>query len=279
MSGSLSPARRIIPWWEDVRQRANQSEAEPRLPLLIASEVAGSIALPLLAPMLEAHLPLRHAPGGAGVELAGEATSSLRSVADWLRAHELAGRWREELLAVRSHIDGPVLATVERGVARNLGIHTHAVQLHAREAGRGMWWLQQRALNKATDPGRWDTLAGGLVSDGESVAVALARESWEEAGVRLANLPQPPLSAGSYTVRRPVDDSGRHGYMVETVHAFSCVLGDGGVPVNHDGEVLRFDRFTDDQIDKMVLAGQLALEAAVAIALDRGDAVPSGPGA
>jgi hypothetical protein len=39
--------------------------------------------------------------------------------------------------------------------------------------------VQQRALDKANDPGLWDTLMGGMVSAADTVATALARETWE----------------------------------------------------------------------------------------------------
>ncbi|RZI93421.1 MAG: NUDIX domain-containing protein, partial [Rubrivivax sp.] len=208
-------------------------------------------------------------PISPGAELIGAPDAALMQIADWLRVHGHAGRWRDEALAVVSTIDGTPLARVERGVARNLGLHTTAVQLHAQQAGTGRWWLQQRALDKATDPGLWDTLMGGLVSADESITQALQREAWEEAGVRLEHLPQPPEACGRFTVRRPVDDSGSHGYLMETVHAFACTLPAGAVPLNQDGEVLRFDAFTDAEIDTLVVQGQLTLEAAVAVALCR----------
>ncbi len=59
---------------------------------------------------------------------------------------------------------GQVLAQVERSVARDLGIDTTSVQLHPKIKGSNRYWLQQRALDKATDAGLLDTLMGGLLS-------------------------------------------------------------------------------------------------------------------
>ena len=257
-------------WWNEIREQADRPPATPRVALAIDGHEVGSVAAPLLAALCRADLPLTVAPGGTRATVRGAGSAALREIADWLRANGHAGRWRDELLAVRAAGRGPALAVVERGVARNLGLATWAVQLHARDPDQGGWWLQQRALDKATDPGRWDTVTGGLVAAGESVAQALERESWEEAGVRLAALATPPCDAGRFTVRRPVADSGTHGFMVETVHAFACSLDAGQVPVNRDGEVLRFDTFCDGRIDALVADGALTLEAAVAVALCRG---------
>ena len=98
-----------------------------------------------------------------------------------------------------------------------LGIATHAVHLIAR-AENGSVWVQQRAFDKDTDPLRWDTTTGGLVAAGESIAQTLARETWEEAGLRVAEL-QNVTAIGRFTVRRPVPG----GYMVEHIDMFEAV--------------------------------------------------------
>lgn len=209
--------------------------------------------------------------------LVGNADTALAHIADWLRQHGHAGRWRDEKLAVAdadADADGNVLASVERGVVRVLGIATTSVQLHARAGDATGWWLQQRALDKATDPGLWDTLMGGMVAAGETVEQALFRETWEEAGIDLRSLPLLGRlrSAGSVTVQRPVTDSGSHGWLVETMHAFECTLPAGLVPLNRDGEVLQFACYPDAGIDRLAAAGQLTQEAATAVALCRAPA-------
>jgi isopentenyl-diphosphate delta-isomerase type 1 len=56
------------------------------------------------------------------------------------------------------------------------------VHLHVFDP-RGRLYLQKRAANKDTFPGRWDTSVGGHVMAGEGAAVALVREAREELDV------------------------------------------------------------------------------------------------
>ncbi len=57
------------------------------------------------------------------------------------------------------------------------------VHLHVLNSA-GELFLQKRAMNKDTQPGKWDTSVGGHVSYGETVEQALQREVFEEIGIR-----------------------------------------------------------------------------------------------
>lgn len=232
--------------------------------LFVGAHAIGSIAQPLALQICEHRLPIRLDSAGS-LLLSGEPSRSLAELAAWLREHGHAAPWRDELIAVRT-AQGTRLGCVERAVVRNLGIATQAVQLHGRCAVTGRYWLQQRAFNKSTDPGRWDTLVGGLVADGETPVLTLGRETQEEAGLRVDELAELE-PCGSFTVRRPVQDGGTHGYMVETLHVSRCVVPAALEPANRDGEVARFARFTQAEIDAGIEGGDVTLEAAIAIAL------------
>jgi isopentenyldiphosphate isomerase len=48
---------------------------------------------------------------------------------------------------------------------------------------QGEIYLQKRAMNKDTQPGKWDTSVGGHVDYGEEIELALKREAKEELGI------------------------------------------------------------------------------------------------
>ena len=128
--------------------------------------------------------------------------------------------------------------TVERAAVRPLGISTQAVHLVG-QASDGRFWVQQRAFNKPNDPGQWDTLMGGMISGADTLDSALARETWEEAGLQLSQL-KDLARGGRLEIRRPCDDGGGTGYVIERIDWYHCTVPDGLEPVNQDGEVERF---------------------------------------
>jgi hypothetical protein len=73
---------------------------------------------------------------------------------------------------------GEPIAVIERGVMRPLGLITQAVHLSGWSED-GKLWVARRSLTKATDPGMWDTLVGGLVSAGRARPRArIRRRGW-----------------------------------------------------------------------------------------------------
>jgi 8-oxo-dGTP pyrophosphatase MutT (NUDIX family) len=148
---------------------------------------------------------------------------------------------------------------------RPLGLRMAATHLVGRRAD-GRYWLQQRALDKDTDPGLWDTLAGGLVGteviDGlrqrENLKLATQREAWEEAGVQ-SSLLQSMRTLASSRINRMVSE----GHMMQDNFAFLTELPGNYVPHNHDGEVEKFDHFSQAQVIEMIAQGLLALEPAI----------------
>jgi 8-oxo-dGTP pyrophosphatase MutT (NUDIX family) len=248
------------------RLRADLPPALPRVPLQAGPDGTpiGSLEPALAQALASAGVSLRDA--GAHWRLLGDIDAELAHAARWIHAQRLGGRWRDELLPVIALDAGatgePVaLGVVERAAVRPLGIATHAVHLVGRSAG-GAWWVQQRALDKATDPGLWDTLVGGLVSAAESIRQTLERETWEEAGLHIEAL-RGVAALGRCTVRRPVAD----GYMVEHMHLFEAVLPDNVEPVNQDGEVARFECLSEHTLRQRLLDDAFTVEAALLLVL------------
>ena len=146
---------------------------------------------------------------------------------------------------------------------RPLGIATQAVHLVGR-APDGRVWVQQRSLDKANDPGLWDTLMGGMVSAQDSIESALRRESWEEAGLRLENVAD-LQRGGEVVLRKPSSDGADAGYVVERVDWYRCTVPDGLQPLNQDGEVAQFALLEPAELAQRLQRNEFTTEAALVL--------------
>lgn len=240
-------------------QRVDQPPLAPRVPLLAGDARIGSVE-PRFFPRLSLPRSLVSEEAG-GWRVQGELASSLRAVAEAMRDKGAAHVWRDEQLPVTGD-SGQVLASIERACVRPLGITTFAVHM-AGFSPDGRHWVQQRALDKANDPGLWDTLMGGMIPAGETMATALERETLEEAGLRLSQL-RDVRHAGRVLTRRPARDV-TAGYIVEWIDWYRCVIPDGVVPNNLDGEVQQFALLDDERVARMLESDEFTLEAAVVL--------------
>ena len=208
-------------------------------------------------------LMLQMVQGRALLQLQGsDLSATLAVVAELLRQLGLAGAWRHELLAVRN-AQGQRLGAVERGVVRQLGIATEAVHLVG-FAPDGQLWVQQRSLTKANDPGLWDTLMGGMISDADTLETALQRETWEEAGLHTQDLHK-VQTQGLILQQRPSDD-GAGGYLQESTHWFTATVPEHLRPVNQDGEVAQFALLSPQEVAQGLAQGHYTLEASLILA-------------
>ncbi|GAA4332828.1 NUDIX domain-containing protein [Pigmentiphaga soli] len=234
--------------------------------LSIAGRACGWVAgdvVPLLLPFAEeiAVAPdAVHMLPGTGQPARAAVDGLLARVAQALfQAGRLNG-WRNELLDVEAD-DGTVLGVIERAAVRPLGIATHAVHLNAWTPD-GRAWIARRAATKTTDPGKWDTLVGGLISAAETPEIALARESWEEAGLMPEHLAG-GQRRGRFRVRRTLPE----GYQIENVTVVDVVLGPGVTPANQDGEVDLIRTVRCDEALAMIGRDEFTLEAALSLLL------------
>ena len=253
-------------WLKRLQAEANQHPALPRVPFYVQNMKIGSVE-----PIFMHQLILQANKYGCEQllkeELSGwhlmvglnDVTTCLNGLANLLKNAGLAGAWRDEQLTVRDEW-GTQIGTIERGAVRPFGITTLAVHLVGQTTD-GRFWVQQRALNKPNDPGKWDTLMGGMVSSGDTVETALERETWEEAGLRIADLKNLRYG-GRQNNFRPSGD-GAAGYMQESIEWYTCTVPDGLTPNNQDGEVAQFSLMNEAQLLAAMQRGEFTIEAAL----------------
>ena len=261
-------------WLARARTEAARGPATPRQPLVVAGQVVGSVAEGFLSQiglrrlMDKRYQLLKNEHSGAAAwhldAPASATTDALNALAAALRDAGRCGPWRNEQLAVCNPA-GDVVGTVERGAVRVLGITTRAVHLVGL-APDGRIWVQKRAMTKPNNPGLWDTLMGGMVAASDTLPEALARETWEEAGLRVEALAA-VRHGGQVDFHRPSREGGEGmGCMVERIDWFSAEVPEGLVPHNQDGEVERFELLAPDTVREQVAQGRFTLEAGLVLA-------------
>jgi 8-oxo-dGTP pyrophosphatase MutT (NUDIX family) len=217
---------------------ARAHDPSRRLPFFIGSHLVGSVAHEHLTVLRD--WPQALQVDRAAVRLVGaEPTAVLVSVNAALREQGLVQGWRDEPFAIFSLDDGSRLARTERAAARFWGTLTLAAHANGYVAGPGgrptHLWIAQRAFDKATDPGLFDSLVGGGVPDGQTPHEALLREGWEEAGQNEARM-RTATPGRVLRLQRDIPE----GLQLEDLHVWDLALPAGVAPQNQDGEVQAF---------------------------------------
>lgn len=257
-------------WLATLQANVNQPPRRARQALWLNGDRIGSVEPESLLAIVPNGISLRgpaftleHLPADGSWRITGQGSQALEHVAQALHDADrgcVRAQWRQELLAVFNEAQQQV-ATVERGVARLLGLTTRAVHLLG-YTDTGSAWVQQRALGKAIDPGLWDTLVGGMVAASDNLTTALQRETREEAGLNLLQVRR--LHAGGrLRVSRPNARDGGAGYVVEQIDWFVGLIADGVTPVNQDGEVAQFALLNRAQLAAQLEANAFTLDAAL----------------
>ena len=171
----------------------------------------------------------------------------------WYRAGALP-RWCDELLDVVTH-DDLVVGRAERAMFRFLGMTTTCV--HGVGLQNGRWHMSLRSRTKLIQPGKWDTLVGGLVGAGETHRHALERETLEEAG-----LPPEAYRIGRPSIKlyeRPLPD----GWLREYSVTYPMHLHDTARVHNIDGEVERIESVDEGTLLARIADNQVTVEASL----------------
>ena len=240
-------------------QAVAQQDPQPgSVALLIDASVCGHVS-PQAFEVISRRWANHVTPAGIQFTSAPDLTAQLEPVARALFEAGCATRWRNEPLDL--WCDGNAVGAIERGVVRALGVLTRAVHLNAWSSA-GHLWVARRALDKATDPGLWDTLVGGLVGHGEPDDLALERETQEEAGLNVQQIAKREPLRSVYRMRRQVPE----GFQYEEVLTADCVLDDSVTPQNQDGEVMQIACLPPEKVQAMLLEGLFTVEAGIVIA-------------
>lgn len=259
---------------EDLLARARQPVQSDSVPLFIAGHRCGWLFTKAAQALLGLHgfkLSQDSAQIGQLLGAGPELNALLALVAATLRQAGCAPGWRNELLDVWPEqpnyparvLENQPLGSIERGVVRPLGLLTKAVHLSGWSQD-GRLWVARRSLTKATDPGMWDTLVGGLISSEEDVQVGLVRESDEEAGLDPQDIAdRTPLRTIARMMRQVPE-----GYQVEDVLTCECVLPEHVTPKNRDGEVMEIQLMAPATIFNLLTQGAFTLEASIVVAED-----------
>ena len=259
---------------DDLLARAAQPVQADSVPLFIAEHRCGwlfSKAAQALQGLNGFKIVQDSAHIGQFLSPGPELNALLALVAVTLRQAGCAPGWRNELLDVWPEqpkdsvgaFDSKPLGAIERGVVRPLGLLTKAVHLSGWSQD-GRLWVARRSLTKATDPGMWDTLVGGLISSQEDVQVGLVREADEEAGLDPQDIvDRTPLRTIAHMMRQVPE-----GYQVEEVLTCECILPAHVTPKNRDGEVMDIQLMAPVTIFNLLTQGAFTLEASIVVAED-----------
>ena len=258
----------------DLVGRANQPPQAESLPLFIFGQRCGWL-FAKAAQALEGlkGVEISHDSAHIGRLMGSGPTldALLATVSTTLRQAGCAPGWRNELLDVwpahplgsAASSDSRAIGAIERGVVRPLGLLTQAVHLSG-WSQNGHLWVARRSLTKATDPGMWDTLVGGLISSQEDIQLGLVRESDEEAGLEAQDIAsRTPIRTIARMLRQVPE-----GYQVEDVLTCECVLPPHVIPKNRDGEVMDIQLIAPATIFNMLTQGAFTLEASIVLADD-----------
>jgi hypothetical protein len=173
--------------------------------------------------------------------------------------------WRNELFSLWEdnhsppHPEVEPWLCVERAGFRHLGLMSHAVHING-FCVDGFMWTGRRAESKATDPCQLDNLTAGGLPTGETLEMAVGRELQEEAG--WTQTTRDILhSMGCLRTQRATPE----GWHDETLWVYNLDVPCDFHPVNTDGEVQSFHRFSPHEVIARIEAGEFTADASLTL--------------
>jgi 8-oxo-dGTP pyrophosphatase MutT (NUDIX family) len=159
-------------------------------------------------------------------------------VVDALVAENRVPKWRNETFDVAARWGEPPVFRLDRGAVPFFGVRAYGVHLNGyrRDNGALRLWIGRRSPNKQIAPDKLDNLVAGGIGNGHGVAATLFKEAEEEAGIAAA-LVERAVPVGALTYRMET----RLGIRDDVLFVYDLEVPTDLVPVNHDGEIVRFD--------------------------------------
>lgn len=100
-----------------------------------------------------------------------------------------------------------------------------------------------------------------MVPIGETFLTAMARESWEEAGIEEGTL------QFHFLERHLISRAVTEGWMFEHTIMFDADVSDNFVPHNVDGEVEKFELLTQEEVIQRAAIGAFTFESSLSVLL------------
>merc|ERR1712130_373820 len=169
------------------------------------------------------------------------------------------------LLDLKEHFSSPALFKMERSATPLFGLRQYGIHINGfvRHSTRGdCLWLQRRSATKQTYPGLLDSLVGGGLAAGMTVAETVVKEAMEEANVPEA-LAATATSVGSVSFFYRSE----RGLFPNTEFVFDLELPETFQPGNNDGEVSGFELTPVKEIVSIITSQDYKITSAP-IALD-----------
>jgi len=262
--GVLMQVQAVADWLEN----AIRYDDSDFLPLMLGNHAIGYVNA-AWRPVFVKASPVEVPQGLVPVALLAEGldyaacSARLQQAAEaWRDAGWLNG-WRNERF-IAYLPDGTPCFELERAAFRPLGLTSRAVHLNGLSRlpdGEVRMWIGRRSPFKDVAPNRLDNLMGGGVAAGESIADALLREGWEEAGMQPAQL-QPLQQQALLLATRPV----ARGLHREWLFVYDIWLDPATPPQNQDGEVAEHMLMPLAEVEQHILNGQFLSDAALVAA-------------
>jgi 8-oxo-dGTP pyrophosphatase MutT (NUDIX family) len=242
-------------------QAATASDPTLRVPFVVGDRLVGSVARQHLA------LLARHAPwieqGEGRVVCRHPDDTAFAELHAALRAAGAIRAWRDEAFPMLDPLTLAPLARIERAAARfwgtlTLGAHANGY-VRDTDGRPSHLWIARRSPHKATDPGLLDNLVGGGVPAGQSPRETLVRESFEEAGLKPAQV-QAAAAGSVLRLERDIAE----GLQQEWLYSYDLELPAGLEPRNQDGEVAAFTLMAAQEVLRLVQhTGEMTVDAAL----------------